>query len=156
MALMAVSVSGLYAVDRYAHARELARERESAERDLDQALGLISQHPTLFGSHMTGGEGGDLKVIAQESASRRGVSIGYLSESDRETEKGRREHQVVIRLAGAPHPNLVLFLQELEKRGAGSRIKEIHVRPSHEVPDAYEEAEIVLTKTVASPSEKRP
>jgi hypothetical protein len=148
--------TGVYAACSYGGAREVERERESAERDLDQALRLIAQHPALFRSDLAGGGNGELKGIAQESASQRGVAIGYLSESEREVEKGRRERQVVIRLTNAPHPNLVLFLQELERRGAGCKVKEVHVRPSQEIPDAYEEAEIVLTKTLASAGKERP
>ena len=156
LSLLVVLASGGFATDRFLVSRLVRQNRESAQRDLERAVFLISQHPGAFGWKGERQDEGSLKTVAQESAARQGVTIGYLSENERDTEKGRRERQVIIRLANAPHPNLIHFLQELEHRGTGAWIKEIHVRPSRENSDSYEEAEIVLSKASAAPEEKKP
>ncbi|HEV3029547.1 MAG TPA: hypothetical protein VG457_18360, partial [Planctomycetota bacterium] len=122
----------------------------------ERAAHLIAQHPDSFGVHGSTAEEGSLKTIAQECAARHGVTIGYLAENERDTEKDRREHQVILRVANAPHSSLIHFLEDLERRRAGAWIKEIHVRPSREVADTYEEAEIVLSKSSAASLEKKP
>jgi hypothetical protein len=156
LSVLVVLGAGAFATDRYLAARVARQDRESAQRDVEAAALLISKHPQSFGFKGTTSEEGSLKTTAQESAARHGVTIGYLAENERDTEKGRREHQVNLRVANAPHSNLVHFLQELERLGAGAWVKEIHVRPSREVADAYEEAEIVLSKSSAATLEKKP
>jgi hypothetical protein len=156
LCVLGILGAGLFAADRYAKARVIRQDRENAEGELGRALGLVSGHPALFGPHGTRSDPGSLKALAQESATRRGVTIGYLSENEREADKGRRERQVIIRIANAPHSSLVLFLRELEGGGTGAWIKELHVRPSREIADAYEETEVVLSKLVTTQGEKKP
>lgn len=157
LAALVVCAAAGYAADRYAAATVARVEREEAQQALKKAVGLAAEHPRAFGPNAAA-PGGDssLKALAQEAAASRNVSLGYLSESERDVEKGRRERQVLIRLINAGHPNVVLFLQDLETRGGGARVKELHVRPSREIPDAYEEVEIVVSKSVATPDEKKP
>lgn len=156
-AALAVCAAAGYAADRFAAARSAREEREQAQDLLQKAVALAAEHPRAFGPDAAAPTGdSSLKTLTQEAAAGRNVAIGYLSESEREAEKGRRERQVLVRLVNAGHPNLVLFLQDLEHRGGGAKIKELHVRPSREIPDAYEEVEVVLSKTTAAPAEKKP
>jgi hypothetical protein len=155
-AALLLAAAGGFAADRCSAARQAREEREEAQRSLEKAVKLASEYPRAFGPHAVApvaGESG-LKTLAQEFATSRSVTIGYLTESDRESDKGRRERQMIIRLVNAGHPNLVLFLQDLESRGGGAKIKEIHVRPSRDIPDAYEEAEVVVSRF--APEEKKP
>ena len=153
---LAVAAAGGFAADRYSAARTAREERDEAQRALEKAVRLAAEHPRAFGPHAVAPSSGEsgLKTLAQEFATSRNVTIGYLTESERESEKGRRERQMIIRLVNAGHPNLILFLQDLENRGGGAKVREIHVRPSREITDAYEEAEIVVSKF--APEEKKP
>jgi len=156
LAALVVAASAGFAADRYSAARLAREERDEARRSLEKAVKLAAEYPRAFGPQAMvplAGESG-LKTLAQEFAASRSVTIGYLTESERESEKGRRERQVIIRLVNAAHPNLILFLQDLESRGGGAKVKEIHVRPSRDIVDAYEEAEIVVSKL--APEEKKP
>jgi hypothetical protein len=157
LAALAVLASAGLAADRWVAARAARAEREEAELALEKAAVLAREHSRVFGPLAAApARDASLKVLAQELATGRNVTLGYLSESEREGEKGLRERQVILRLVGAAHPNLVLYLQDLESRSGGAKVKEIHVRPSREVPDVYEEAEIVLSKSVAAPEGKKP
>jgi hypothetical protein len=147
---LAVATAGFFAVDRGMTAMGAEQEWEYAQRDLGEALRLAARHPRMFGPTALPTSGSPLKSLAQDSATACGVTIGFLSENEREREKGRREVQVVLRLVSAPHGNLVRFLRDLEERGTGARIREIHVRPSRENSESYEEVEIVLARIVAS------
>jgi hypothetical protein len=160
LGLVALLVAGAggFAADRGFSARTARAEREEAQGQLEKAVKLAAEHPRVFGPEAVVHPAGDstLKTVAQETATSRQVTIGFLSESERDADKGRRERQVIIRLVNAGHPNLIRFLQDLESHGGGARVKEIHVRPSREVPDAYEEAEIVLSKVSGAPADKKP
>jgi hypothetical protein len=146
-----------FAADRWAAARAARGAREEAEGCLEKATALARKYPRVFGPLPSpSARGSSIKVLAQEFAASRNVTLGYLSESEREGEKGRRERQVILRLMDAPHPNLVRFLEDLEGRSGGAKVKEIHIRPSREIPDAYQEAEIVLSKGVTAAPEKKP
>ena len=150
VSVLVVAGAAAAAFDRAHAARVAGRARDEAHARLDQARALSDQHPHAFGSALSAAEqGGALKTQAQEAATSRGVTIGYLSETERETRKGGREMQVVVRLVEAPHGGLVRFLQDLET--AGGRVKELHLRPSRSTPDAYEEAEIVLARQEQAP-----
>jgi hypothetical protein len=154
LSLAGVILATVFAVERAASAVLLERERTAAARDLAAAADLAKRHPRLF-ERASGTESDtSLKAFVQESAAKREVTIGFLSESEREMERGRRELQVLVRLTQARHGNLVRFLGDVEEEGAGARVREIHVRPSREDSQVYEEAEIVLAKAVAARAEK--
>jgi hypothetical protein len=153
---IAVLASGTFVLNRCEASRHVHEDKDSARNNLQHALSLIAQHPGSFGWKGESSIGESLKAVAQESAARQGVTIGYLAENEHDTDKGRRERQVIIRLTNASHSNLVHFLQDLERRGTGAWIKEIHVRPSREISEAYEEAEIVVSKAAATTEEKKP
>jgi hypothetical protein len=157
IAALGVVAAAAGASNRYAAAAAARAGREEVQQALVKAVALAAEHPRAFGPDAAAPMGdSSLKALAQEAAASRGVSLGYLSESERETDKGRRERQVLLRLVNAAHPNLVLFLQDLETRGGGAKVKELHLRPSREIPDAYEEVEVVLSKTVAAQTERKP
>jgi hypothetical protein len=145
------------ALDRAAAARTVSADRENLRRQLEQSMLMARKHPKVFGAGVVPpSRDFSLKSLAQEAATARGVTIGYLTENDREADRGRRERQVLLRVTQATHANLVRFLQDLESQGAGARVKEIHARPSRETPDTYEEAEIVLSRWAPSVEEKKP
>ncbi len=135
-------------------ALRLARTgRESAQTQLESALKLAAKEPGRFGTLAPASTpDGSLKPLAQELAAARSVSLGYLSENERDSDGGRRERQLVLRLLNAEHPQLVRFLEDIEARGGGARIKELHLRPSRELANAYEEAEVVIARA----TEKKP
>jgi hypothetical protein len=149
--LLSVAGATAFLVDRVAASRAAAMERDAALADLEASFKLAARHPRAFGPRSQASGDSALKTLAQETARARGVTIGFLSESDREAEKGRRERQVIVRLVDTPHPGLVWFLSDLEEQGLGTRVKELHLRPSKD-GQTYEEAEIVLSKIV--PGEK--
>lgn len=150
LAVFAVAAAAGFAADRRAAAASARAEREDTQRRLEKAVALAGEHPNAFGSRSApAARDAALKSLAQEAATGRDVNLAYLSESDRDSDKGRRERQVIVRLVNADHANLVLFLQDLEARGGGARIKELHVRPSKNIPDAYEEVEVVLSRVSA-------
>jgi hypothetical protein len=111
--------------------------RATAFAELEDALALAARHPGAFGT--TAPEQAGLKALAQDLATKRGLAIGFLSESERENER-----HVAVRLVHPAHRNLVLFLGDLEARAG--RVREIHVRPSTSKADHYEEAEIVVAR----------
>jgi hypothetical protein len=86
-----------------------------------------------------------LKTLVRELGSRWKLGIGYLTESDKDAGRGRREKQVLVRLTGAPHENLVNFLMEVERDSGGAVLKEVHLRPSEEATGVYQEVEAVIS-----------
>jgi len=157
LAGLVVASAGAYAAERYAGVLSARQECRDLEQSLGKALALAEGHPRAFGSIAPANSaGGPLKALAQEAAVSRNITLAYLSESERDAEKGRRERQVLVRLQNAAHSNLVLYLQDLEVRGGGAVVREIHVRPSREIPDTYEDVEVVLSRTSVAPAEKKP
>lgn len=147
LAVVPVIAAALFAMDRWAALRAVREERIELFERLDKALSLARSHPAAFGANAPPVVPGPevLKTFAQEAAARRNVNVAYLSETEREGEKGMRERHVVVRVVNAGHANLIAFLEDVEIRG-GARVREIHVRPSRSIPDAYEEAEIVFSR----------
>jgi hypothetical protein len=148
LAALALLGSALLAADRFSSAQATRERREEAARDLARAMELSNRHPRAFGAQASAESDSALKTLVQESAKNRGVTIGFLSESERDAEKGRRERQVLVRLVNADHRNVVFYLQDLEEHGSGAKVKELHLRPSRDQVDAYEEAELVLSKVI--------
>jgi len=155
--LSAVVAAGAFAFHRYDTFRGIRRTRELVEAELEAAVHLARQQPRSFGREApTIANPAGLKTLAENLASRRSVTIGYLSESERELEKGHSERQVVIRVINVPHASLVRFLSELEEQGAGAKVKEIHLRPSRDLPETYEESEVVLSKVYTIAGRDKP
>jgi hypothetical protein len=152
LALAALALLGAagFAIERGLTASSLRSAREAAAFELEGALALAAKHPSAFGGPALQPGESALKNLAQQIAVRRSLTIGYLSESEREAEKDRVERQVILRLVGPGHAGLVALLQDLERQGGGVRVKEVHVRPSLHQPDAYEDAEIVLARLEAA------
>jgi hypothetical protein len=155
--IAAAIAAGIYAANRFTTDRNARDQRIDAQEQLQTAMRLADEYPRAFGPQASSpASESPIKTLAQEFATSRGVTIGYLSESERDANKGKRERQVLIRLVNASHPNLVHFLEDLESRGCGARIREIHVRPSRVISDAYEEAEVVVSKVVRAAEGKTP
>ncbi|HEX7900580.1 MAG TPA: hypothetical protein VF950_22635 [Planctomycetota bacterium] len=143
--LLLVAGAG-FAIERgLAHSTTRAA-RSAAVTELAEALKLAAKHPGAFGAAGLAPGESALKALAQDMATQRGLSIGFLSESEREAERGRQERQVIVRLVHPAHGSLVRFLGDLEAQGGGAKIKEIHVRPSTTRADHYEEAEVVVAR----------
>ena len=150
-ALLAIATTGFFALDRYRAWKNLRERRESLQGQIQKAVKLIQDHPHAFGPQAVVAGTSSLKNLAQETSTKRNITLGYLSESERVADKGGRERQVIVRLVQAGHSNLVRFLEDMEREG-GARVKELHLRPSREIPDGYEEAEIVFSKISAPES----
>lgn len=151
LAIMAV---GVWSTERYLALRRTEEARNRAAREIEGALSLVRKHPTAFGAGTGLPTDSSMKALVQETAASRGVAIAYLSETERDVQKGHRERQTLVRVAQVPHRNLVHFLEDLERGAIGARVKEIHLRPSKSTSDLYEEAEVVLSRFVAQHGEK--
>jgi len=142
--------AGWFAADRGFSAFVRERERDQSLSKLIEARTLVTRHPEIFKEDgMRQGGNQPLKPLLQESGTKHGLLVGFLSESEKEAGKGKRESQVSARLIRTPHEKLVRFLADLETRGSGALVKEIHLRPSKEVSDTYEDAEIVYSRAIA-------
>jgi hypothetical protein len=138
---------GWFATEEWLAAETRLRERDLAISTLSEARMLFARHPELFqGSGGFFGSEVALKALLQESSTQHGLQLGFLSEADKEAGKGKRERQVSARLVRAPHGSLIPFLADLEARGAGAVIKELHLRPSKDVSGTYEDAEVVFSR----------
>ncbi len=147
----AVAGAGILVLGEYvAFARALAA-RDSSSWRLAEAQRIVDRHPQAFGSARAAGVEVSLKTVVQEAAGKHGVPIASLSEVEREAGKGRRERHVVTRLVRAEHPKLVAFLSDLEEKGGGAKVKELHLRPSKDQTRVYEEAEVTLSRIFSSP-----
>ena len=144
--LLAVLGTAALAADRFLAARSARARLEETAADYAKAARLAGDHADFFARKGTSPHDSILKTLAREAGQKRGLNIAYLSESEREAGKGLKERQVTVRLVQATHPALVLYLDEVERGGAGARVKEIHLRPSAETTNAYEEAEVVFAK----------
>ena len=133
-----------------------ARESEQAKyvARLRQARALALLYPTVFRADASPSGEVPLKALVQNTARKHGLRIAFLSEMEREAGKGVRERQVSARFSGSPHSKFVLFLLELEKEGAGAKVKELHLRPSKDTSDVYQDGEIVFSKLFAAPEKK--
>ena len=142
---------GWFASEELLAARARLRERDQAIHSLSEAQILFARHPELFrGSGGLIGSDVALKTLLQESSTQHGLQLGFLTEADKEAGKGKRENQVSARLVRTPHAKLVPFLADLEARGAGAVIKELHLRPSKDVSRTYEDAEVVFSRITLS------
>lgn len=146
--------SGWYAVESALSSRLRSAERDRFVGRLSEAQALLDRHPDLFRGISVSAGDLPLKTILQDSSTKHGLQLGFLTEADKEAGKGRREKQVSARLVGAPHEKLVPFLAELEARGGGSVVREIHLRPSKDQTALYEEAEVVFARVYAVPGGK--
>lgn len=151
---LAVLISGGLALDRAFAAGRAREARDAAVGDLRKATALAAKHPGSFGAQASAAGGEALKQLVQGSASLHSLLVAFLSENVKETGKHERERQVTARLTGANHRKLVAFLDDLERRGNGARVRELHLRPSPESSEAYQEVEIILAKRVREGGDK--
>lgn len=145
-ALFALLGAGWFAVEGFLRMQARARERDEVVRKLVEARSLIARHPAIFERDAKPAADIALKSLVQEAATKHGLTVGFLAESEKEAGKGKRERQVSARLVRAPHSRIVPFLAELEGRGEGAIVKELHLRPSKDLSDTYEDAEIILAR----------
>ena len=118
---------------------------------LAQAVAMAARHPSLFEEGDRSAGEGSLKNLVKNIAREKGLEIAFLSENEKEAGKGKRERQVTARLVRAPHEKLVRFLAELEELGSGAKVKELHLRPSKETTDTYQDAEVIFAKVFSVP-----
>lgn len=139
--LVGVSV---FTGSRYAEFDAARAQLEESRELLQEARGLANNHPEAYGPNASGGTKLDLKQLVQESGAKNGISILYLSETERDAGESVRERNVLTRTVNVPHSQLIAFMADLEARGGGARIKEIRIKPKGDKADTYQEAEIVL------------
>ena len=152
-----ISVS-VFTGSRYATYDAAQSQLEESRALLQEAQTLATNHPEAYGSNASRGAKLDLKQLVQESGAKNGISILYLSETERDAGESVRERNVLTRAVNVPHPQLIAFMADLEARGGGARIKEIRIKPKGDKADTYQEAEIVLAVRwlVEKPSPKDP
>jgi hypothetical protein len=138
-------IATFFAVDRYAAMEEARTATTAAHEQLALAQDIAQRHPEAFGVNANHSAVADLKRLVQDSAARNGVSLLYLTETERDAGESIRERNVLARLVNVPHDKLVSLLADLETKGGGARIKEIRIKPSIARSDVYQEAEAVLT-----------
>ena len=148
----------IFTVSRYAEYDAAQSQLEESRALIQEAQSLASNHPDAYGANASGGTKLDLKQLVQESAAGNGISILYLSETERDAGESIRERNVLTRAVNVPHQQLIAFMAELEARGGGARIKEIRIKPKGDKTDTYQEAEIVLAVRwlVEKPAPKEP
>jgi hypothetical protein len=144
-----------FAADGALSAGQAARARDRAEGSVRAAWTLGTGNPRLFSGVLRPTGDLPLKALCQEAGRKEGIQIAFLTESEKEAGKGKREKQVSARLVRSSHPKLVSFLALLEERGAGAKVKELHLRASKDLSDTYEEAEILFSRVTSVP-EARP
>lgn len=145
-AVLSILGASAFAVDAGIACHLAERERDGVVLRVEEAHRLLVRHPEVFGRAAGIQETLPLKGLLQEVATREGVAVGFLSETERDAGQGRRERQAAARLVGAEHGKLVRMLVDLEARGGGARVKELHLRPSKDVTAIYEEVEIVFAR----------
>lgn len=143
-----------FVVDGAMGASARAHIRDAALRKLREARTLALRHPSVFRADTSLFGEVPLKALVQNTARKHGLRIAFLSEMEREAGKGVRERLVSARFSGSPHSKFVLFLLDLEKEGAGAKVKELHLRPSKDTSDVYQDGEIVFSKLFAAPEKK--
>jgi hypothetical protein len=136
--------AGGFAFNRYMAMDEAQSSHTSRLEDLDEARHLFQSRPEAFGVNAGTAAKSDLKGLVQQSSSRNGVVLMYLTETERDAGEKIKERNVVARAVNVPHAKLVAFLADLENRGGGARVKEIRLKPALDHSDVYQEAEAVL------------
>lgn len=134
----------IFAVERYTAYLPVSAEAGLRQVQLEEAQRMATAYPDAFGNRA---EEVNLKATVQAAVARQGISVTYLSESEKDLGKNLREYSVLTRAVNVPHAKLVTFLAELEAKGGGAHIKEIHLKPSKSHSEVYEEAETVVSKT---------
>jgi hypothetical protein len=135
-------------------ARLALRERDRSEEKVREAYQLGTRHSDLFSGALHSSGDVPMKTLVQEAATKEGIQIAFLTESDKDMGKGKKEKQISARFVRSPHAKLVSFFADIEARGGRAKVKELHLRPSKEQTDAYEEAEILYSRITRSPEAK--
>lgn len=147
--------SGAYAFNRLMALDDAQAAHVLRMEELDEARHLVQAHPEAFGANSGNSTKTDLKGLVQQSSSRNGVVLMYLTETERDAGEKIKERNVVARAVNVSHAKLVAFLADLENRGGGARIKEIRLKPATDRSDVYQEAETVLALRWVTESESK-
>lgn len=153
VAVMVVATSvlaaGAFALSRYRAYGQTEVVLQQRVQELARADRAWREHPTAL-SGASAGPGVELKTLVQEGSLRHGVSVVQLSESTRDCGSGHREQSVVARMTDVPQASLVSFLWEVEQRGEGTRVKELHLRPAKQGLGRLE-SEVVFVRRYVGP-----
>jgi hypothetical protein len=133
-----------FAVERYLKMSETQEALDAVIIDLTEAQALSARHPEVFGAAIDTQQA-SLKPLVQEIGARHGVSLAFLTETEKESGEGIRERSVLCRAVNVEQDKLVKFLFDLEKNGRGARLRELRLKPAPERGDMFQEAEGVLT-----------
>jgi len=142
--------SAALAADRYLARRFSRQALDTALAEVQEARALVKQNPASFGAPPPVGAQAVLKTTIQQAGARYGLTVAFLSESEKDAGQGSREKQAVARLVNAVHEKLVAYLDELERVSGGARVKELHLRPSRETNGVYQEVEFVLARRLTN------
>jgi hypothetical protein len=153
--IAAVIAAGAFAFNRFMALEEAQAANALRMDELEEARHLVQSHPEAFGVNASAVAKSDLKGLVQQSSSRNGVVLMYLTETERDAGEKIKERNVVARAVNVPHAKLVAFLADLEKQGNGARIKEIRLKPATDRSDVYQEAETVLALRWVTESEPK-
>ena len=136
------AAAAFFCIDRYVFMTSAKAALAEKQEGLAKAKQLYSANPHLFGTSDKSKI--ELKVLVQEASARTGVSLSFLTETEKEIGDGIKEKNVQCRAVNVPQAKLVSFLADLESRSGGARIKELRLKPAAEQSDVFQEAESVL------------
>jgi hypothetical protein len=153
VSIVSVLLACGFAIERYGSMGEARAASTTAMEQVSKAQEMAWEHPEAYGVNANQGAKTDLKRMVQEAGARNGVSLLYLSETERDAGDSVRERNVMSRLVNVPHAKLVAFLADLESKGGGARIKEIRIKPALDRSDVYQEAEAILAIRWLTPKE---
>jgi hypothetical protein len=151
-----VLVAAAFAVDRYLAYRAAREERDASVEQLGAALGMLKGHPEDFGNRAGSARRVGLKTLVQESGARSGVTLVYVTESEKEAGKGLRERSVTARMGAVRQEKLVAFLSDVEERGGGAKVRELRLKPDKAQSGLYQAAECVVSLRVPGAKESAP
>jgi len=154
--VVSVLVAVAFAADRYLAYRAAREERDASVAQLETALGLLKAHAEDFDANATKGKRVGLKTLVQESGARSGVTLVYVTESEKEAGKGLRERSVTARMGAVRQEKLVAFLSDVEDRGGGAKVRELRLKPDKAQSGLYQAAECVVSLRVPGARESAP
>ena len=142
--MLSFLLCAFFVIDRYLAMRNAETAFNDAVDDISQIQITIGKYPDVFGPKPKLAST-PLKPLVQEASSHNGVTLAFLTETEKEIDEGVSERSVLYRANNVEQGKLVKFLCELEQRGEGARLKELRLKPSSERSGVFQEAEGVLS-----------
>ena len=143
--MLALALTTLFAGERFWLYSQAKQDFGSRVQSLVEAQQLIAANPKAFDTGDSKIQRIDLKPLVRTASQKNGIQLIYLTESEKDLNRGIKEQSVIARAINVPHKNLIAFLVQLEQQGAGTRIKEIRLVPDKHRSGIYKEAECILS-----------